>query len=183
MFSFILLFGILNMLGGRDPLGPTVSGEKWVWRWILPALGAVSYALSLHYIISTALWIGFSVLMHYPADHSFEEIHGQPDPKKYPAWVRWLGYRVYPDRASIISLSRNRLRGALMKGLAAHNEYPTFALLAAVNPWAPLIGLGLFAKGYIYWAVGRIVPENIAVPISELFYWMFKACLIVLVIR
>jgi len=137
MTLFIALMAISNMLGGRWeniwPASP-ING-RLLWRCIAPGLFAGLYALQSHDVITSLfVWIAVTAgsALWFPWGWSFEEIHGERDLTKYPAWVRWIGYQIMPYNEA--NIKRDKLRGALIKGIRGSFDILTFALLSAINP-------------------------------------------------
>jgi hypothetical protein len=175
------------MLGGRwsDVWGGDffINGRIF-WRVIVPGIASAFLALEVFPLMDIRAWwsiyVGIAVLagssLWVPFGWSFEEQNGVPDDTKYPAWIRYIGYKVLPANDDI---GRNRLRGIIMKGIRGMFDGLTFVLLLPINKWALLVWLGTFTMGAIYWGISRIiVGVQHDVTVSEAGYGAVRGLLI-----
>lgn len=183
MLNFIFNIGLLNMLGGRwDNIAPnSFEGRLW-FRCLLPGALAGIVALDHGGVMAGFVWLGVSAgsAIWFPWGWSFDEITGKYDPTKYPHWVQRIGLRFFPAD----ELERtNRARGMLMKGIRGGFDMMTYIILFPINPWAPVIGLCSFAMGFVYWACGRIVPEERGpVTLAEFIWGLCRGAMIAAII-
>lgn len=187
MINFIILIGILNMLGGRwaDLVGENfpING-RLLLRCLATGVAAAGYALDSHMALGTSLYIGFAVMagsaLWYPFGWSFAEQNGVDDPKKYPSWVRKVGYWAFPiDAANPADRTQTRKRGILMKGIRGMFDILTFALLAFINPLALAWFFGTLLMGVVYYLVSRVVKgTRYDVMVGEDVYGMWRGFLI-----
>lgn len=187
MINFIILMGVLNMLGGRwsDVAGDDfpING-RLLLRCIATGIAGGAYALDSGMAVDMSFFVGFSVMagsaLWYPFGWSFSEQHGVDDPGKYPSLVRKVGKWVFPvDPNNPADRTQTRKRGILMKGLRGMFDVLTFGLLAFINPWALLWFLGTFLMGLIYYLVSRVVSgTRYDVMAGEDVYGMWRGFLI-----
>lgn len=178
---FSLLFGIMNMLGGRfDSVDPTFTLDgRLLFRCLLPGLCSGAFALCLGFVWWKALYVLAAVMagsaLWFAPGWSFDEITGQWSPGKYPAFMRRFGLWLVPG---IISSSSNRLRGMILKAIRGLYDALTFGSLYLVNPAAPVYLVGTVMMGPIYWACGRLFPKGAPVLDAEFFEGCFRGALI-----
>lgn len=178
---FALIFGIMNMLGGRfsdvDPTFP-LDG-RLVFRCLLPGICAGLFALGYGFIWWKALYAWATVTagsaLWYSPGWSFDEITGIWSPDKYPAIMRRFGLWLVPN---INSPKANRLRGIILKAIRGLFDVVTFASLFYLNPLAPAFLPGTMSMGPVYWLSGRLSITSAAVLNAEFAYGLVRGLLI-----
>lgn len=174
LILMILLTSLSNCAAGRieDLLGTLKYKRLYVafLRCVFP--GAIAGILTHSYYAWLAVTAGSA--LWFPFNWSFCEITGIED-TKYQAWVRSIGYWLFPTD---VSASTNRKRGIVMKGIRGSYDILTFILLTAINPEAMIYWLGTFTMGLVYWLCGKILPDKYAVLAGELSYGAVRGVLI-----
>lgn len=179
MINAIINMALLNLLGGRDVLGENSPNDRLIFRCLLMGIIPPVYMYEHGYDLATAAYVWLAATagsaFWFPWGWSFDEITGKYDALKYPRWIKAIGISIVPlsDR-----VSRNRLRGIIMKGLRGSYDLLTFSLLAAVNIYAPLWWLGTFLMGLIYHITIYVAPQRYAVSLGEVLYGAWRAFLI-----
>ena len=126
------------------------------------------------WLLSAAIFASFALWAIPGHGKYFSALHGRDDVLEHEIdWIDSLGYRFYPPDAEE---STNRKRGVLCMGLRGMFLYPLFIALAFINPYAPLIGLGMLLQGFCY-AAGAIYPKQ-GVPIGEALTGLLIAILV-----
>lgn len=187
MINYIILMGIMNMLGGRwsDLVGDEfpING-RLLLRCIASGIVSGVYAFDSGMGFEISSLVGIAVMigsaLWYPFGWSFAEQHGVDDPKKYPALVRKIGHWVFPiDPQNTADRTQARKRGMLMKGMRGMFDVLTFGLLSFINPWALLWFFGTFLMGIIYYIASRITKgSRYDVMTGEQAYGMWRGFLI-----
>lgn len=169
-----------NLLGGRNVYGDKVSAERLVFRCILPGIFAAAYTYDKQQSLAVIIFVWLSVTvgsaLWFAPNWSFDEITGKYDATKYPAFIRWVGLKLFPLN---VSAKRNRARGIVTKGLRGGFDIVTFGLLTIINPIAPLWWLGTLLMGLIYHLAMRAFKEEFSVPAAEPIYGAWRGFLIV----
>lgn len=165
-YLLIPIFGILNTLRGRDILSPalfaalcsaaitymSIDVQPLIKMPQLAALGLVAL-ISLIGILNWRQW-----------GMDFASIHGWKPVRGKAIFADWFA-DLFAGR--LITPANNRRWGTFWmvgRGLYA---FPMFLALFWVNPWSPLLGLGMAAQGLIYGAM-RWIPEKHAVMVAEI---------------
>jgi hypothetical protein len=187
VINFIILMGILNMLGGRwsDVAGDDfpING-KLLMRCIASGVAAGGLALDSGMGAGVSAYIASAVMagsaLWYPFGWSFAEQHGVDDPAKYPKLVRKIGHWIFPvDLANPADRTQTRRRGIVMKGLRGAFDILTFGLLSFINPWALAWFFGTLLMGLIYYLASRVVSgTRYDVMFGEDVYGMWRGFLI-----
>lgn len=182
--NYLIGMALTNMLGGR--WGDVWSGKfpingRMFWRGIMPGIlsGFVAFDIFNHVPSALYVWVAVTLgsLFWYCFGWSFEEITGTPDPTKYPKWIRWIGYSLFPNNDKI---ARNQQRGMVMKGLRGMFDIFTFVLLLPINEYALLAWVACFAMGPIYRGVAWAVASKNNVLAAELVYGFWRGSLILI---
>lgn len=108
-------------------------------------------ALTVTAALGTFIWAVFN--------WSFDEQTGLWDTEKYPAWVRWIGKKLYPVDETV----SNRRRGVVTKGLrGAYASLPMFiGFSLLLSPWAMLAWPIFFLQGVVYNFFYELYPHGI----------------------
>lgn len=181
MYNFIANIALMNMLGGRfaslfgddDP-----RNGRLIFRCLLPGLAAAFFAAGFSHHFLQSACIGAMVMagsgFWFVFGWSHDEITGEYDPNKYPAFIQRIGLRLFPINASIAT---NRKRGIVMKGIRGLYDIFTFGLLAIFNPAIMLLWPATAAMGLVYWLGGHIAGRY-GVMCAEFLYGIWRGVLI-----
>lgn len=181
LILFVLLMGIMNMLGGRfeavDPYFP-LDGRLF-FRCIMPGIcsGAMAMASGLSFAESlyALAAVGVGSALWYAPGWSFDEITGAWSPEKYPSFMRKTALWIFPDTTSP---SQNKRRGTLLKSIRGLYDAITFVGLYPLNHAAPAFAAASALMGPIYWACGRLFPYSAPVLKAEFFEGCLRGILI-----
>jgi hypothetical protein len=178
MLSFITAMSLANLLGGRwgDIVGEDKKGGgRIIFRAVLPAILAASLMGSISAgIVAGGIVLLGSLLWATPG-WSFDEINGEYDNEKYPKFIRYVGYSLFPPDAY---KATNRKRGIIMKGMRGGYDIPMFIALGLLNPVAFLFAPVTLLMGAVFWACGRVVEERLAVLSGEIAWGAMRGVLI-----